>query len=138
MRDFPLGFEKIKNFKEVFEKGKKFKTLTSQVILLLEESHNKKGTLSLGVLTLKKILGKKATVRNKAKRRFKHALLNSLPKTLLESGFHIKIIALLNKNTVSYPWTQILSDIEKELKFMNEEIVLKRGSSLETTGSFFN
>ncbi|MES2616148.1 MAG: ribonuclease P protein component [Bdellovibrionota bacterium] len=125
MQAFPLGFEKVKNFTEIFDKGKKFKTFSSQIIVYLEETEIHGGKLSLGVLALKKIVGKKAVCRNKAKRRFKHGLLKSLSTVALNKGFNIKVVALTNKNTLACPWSQILADIEKELRFINSEIQKK-------------
>ena len=131
MRAFPLGYEKVEDFKEIFNKGKKFKTFSSQIILYLEKSDCQNNKLSLGVLALKKIVGKKAVFRNKVKRRFKHGLLTSLNAVQLEEGFHIKMIALTNKNTLTCAWTQVLSDIEKELHFINCEIKLKKAKQDE-------
>lgn len=126
MQAFPFGYEKVAHFKEIFDKGKKHKTSTSQIIIFLEKASVENNKLSLGILALKKIVGKKAVHRNKAKRRFKHALLASLKKIILESGFHIKLIALTNKNTLNCPWEQVLADIEKHLIFVNKEIHAKR------------
>ena len=124
MQAFPLGYEKIQDFKEVFDKGKKFKTFSSQLIVYLEKLESQNYKISLGVLALKKIVGKKAVSRNKAKRRFKNGFLEALKAVQIENGFHIKIVALTNKNTLSCQWADILSDIKKELLFINKEIRL--------------
>jgi ribonuclease P protein component len=125
------NFEKIKDFKEVFDKGKKFKTSSSQIIVLVEESQQQNSSLSLGVLALKKIVGKKAVHRNKAKRRFRHGFLSRLQIASVEHGFHVKIIALTNKTTLCCPWSQILFDIEKEFQFINKEIANFKGKRHE-------
>jgi ribonuclease P protein component len=114
--------DKVKNFKEIFENGKKFKTLSSQIVLFLQPLQEEESKISYGVLALKKIVGKKAVCRNKAKRRFRNGLLASLKIFEIENGYHIKIVALTNKNTITSPWPQVLKDIEKHLKFIHEEI----------------
>ena len=122
MLNFSYPPEKVKDFKKIFNNGKKFKTSTSQVIVLIEKNLETKSKVSFGILALKKIVGKKAVCRNKAKRRYRNGLFSVLKTTALEDGFHIQFIALTNKNTLNAPWEQVLSDIEKELHFMRGQI----------------
>ncbi len=116
----PAQFEKLKNFQEVFQKGKKFKTRTSQIIFLIEkkESLLAKVQLQVGLIALKKIVGKKAVCRNKAKRRFKHGFLSQMKALNFPGGICVKIIALTNKNTLSCAWDQILEDITKSMSYI--------------------
>lgn len=125
----PLTVEKLSNFKEVFDKGQKYKTSTSHIIFLLERAPNEphpNRKIYFGVLALKKIVGKKAVDRNKAKRRFKHAFRECLKKEHFINEMDIKIIALTNKNTLSCAWPQLLSDIERAFKFINKEGQLRK------------
>ena len=129
MRALPQTFEKMTKFKDVFEKGKKYKTYTSHVIVLLDEvppEVNEK--ILLGVLALKKIVGKKAVHRNTAKRRYKSALREALKTITVNPSFHIKIVALTNKNTLSCPWNDLLTDVARQIEWINREIDTKKAS----------
>lgn len=114
--------EPVKNFKAVFESGKRYKTPSAQFVFLIAENSAPHPTLQIGLIAMKKVVGKKAVDRNRCKRRLRHALQSILKNYSIPFSHNIHVVLLGNKNTLTNPWDQLISDIEKGLQYIQQKI----------------
>ncbi len=114
---------KLSNHQKVFEKGRRFKKPSCQFIFLTEFKETKSFCLHLSVLAIKKIVGKKAVLRNLAKRRLKAAVRASLQECFQSLPcLNVSLIIMASPKTTSLPWEQICSDVQNALHEISKEM----------------
>ncbi len=119
--------EPVKNFKIVFETGKRMKTSSAQFVFSIQDSIGNEPAIQLGFIAMKKVVGKKAGDRNRCKRRLRHAFAKTLKNYSIHPSKKISLVVLGNKNTLTNSWEQLIADIEKGLSIIQQKITENMG-----------